>query len=94
MKTRTGNFPIGFIAGGLGRDAQDVIGWAKENELEVIDGIAPEQVKEAQAAGLRVGAISLPGTRNLLSADQAKRKDAFEGCAEYIRANAVIIRLG
>lgn len=90
MKTRTGNFPIGFIAGGLGRGAQDAIAWAKENELEVIDGIAPEQVKEAQAAGLRIGTLGLPGTRGLISADQPKRKDAVDACAEYIRANAAL----
>jgi len=88
MKTRTGNFPIGFLAGGLGRDAGNVIAWATENELEVIDGIAPEQVKDAQAAGLRIGTLNLPGTRGLLSADQAKRKDAIAACAEYVRANA------
>ena len=90
MKTRTGNFPIGFISGGLGRDAQDVIAWAKENELEVIDGIPPDQVKEAQEAGLRIGTLGLQGTRELLSADQAKRKAAVGACAEYIRANAAL----
>ncbi|MFC1714975.1 sugar phosphate isomerase/epimerase family protein [Candidatus Poribacteria bacterium] len=90
MKTRTGNFPIGFISGGLGRDAQNVIAWAKENDLEVIDGIPPDQVKEAQAAGLRIGTLGLRGTRELLSADQAKRKAAVGACAEYIRANAAL----
>ena len=90
MKTRTGNFPIGFISGGLGRDAQDVIAWAKENDLEVIDGIPPDQVKEAQEAGLRIGTLGLQGTRELLSADQAKRKAAVGACAEYIRANAAL----
>ncbi len=93
MKTRTGNFPIGFICGGLGSDAQDmegVIAWAKENELEVIDGVAPDQVKAVQAAGLRIGTIGLRGTRGLLSPDEAKRKDAISACAEYIRANAAL----
>ena len=88
MKTRTGNFPIGFIGGGLGRDAQDVIGWAKENRMEVIDGIAPGQVKEAQEAGLRIGSLGLQGGRGLISPDKGKRADAVAACAEYIRANA------
>ena len=37
MKTRTGNFPIGFLAGGLGRDAGDVVAWATENGLESVN---------------------------------------------------------
>ena len=90
MKTRTGDFPIGFISGGLGRDAQDVIGWAKENDMEVIDGIAPEQVKEAQEAGLRIGTLALRGGRSLISPDEAKRADAVDACSEYIRANAAL----
>jgi sugar phosphate isomerase/epimerase len=91
MKTRTGNFPIGFIRGGLGRDVQDIetiIAWMKENGLEVIDGTAPEQVKAFQAAGFRIGTLGLQGGRGLISADKAKRADAVAICAEYIRANA------
>jgi sugar phosphate isomerase/epimerase len=93
MKTRTGNLPIGYIRGGLGPDAQDmdfVIAWTRENDLEVIDGVAPDQVKAVQEAGIRIGTIGMRGTRELLSADQAKRKDAVNSCAEYIRANAAL----
>lgn len=93
MKTRTGNFPIGFIRGGLGPDAQDmegVIAWMKENELEVIDGVAPEQVKDVHEAGLRVGTIGMKGGRSLLSPDEAKRRDAVDTCTEYISANAAL----
>ena len=90
MKTRTGNFPIGFIAGGLGRGAEGVIDWAKENDLEVIDGVPPEQVKDVQDAGLHIGTIGLSGGRGLISADAAKRKDAVDTCNEYISANAAL----
>jgi len=93
MKTRTGNFPIGFISGGLGPDARDLeglIAWAKESDLEVIDGVAPEQVKAVQAAGLRVGTIGLQGSRGLISPDKDKRADAIAACAEYIRANTTL----
>lgn len=92
MKTRTGNYPIGFIRGGLGREAGDldtVIAWAKENDLEVIDGVAPEEVETVQAAGLRVGTINLKAGRNLISSDAAKRAEAIAVNSEYIRANAV-----
>jgi sugar phosphate isomerase/epimerase len=93
MKTRTGNFPIGFIAGGLGRGAEGVIEWAKENDLEVIDGIPPKQVKDAQGVGLRIGTLGLPGGRGIISADAAKRNDAVAACEEYIRANASLGQL-
>ncbi len=93
MKTRTGNLPIGFIRGGLGRDAGDmeeIIAWTKENDLEVIDGVAPDQVKAVQEAGLHVGTINMRAARGLISPDQAKRKDAVSACAEYVRANAAV----
>ena len=48
MKTRTGSYPIGFIRGGLGRDGPkgiaEVIAWTKEHDLEVLDGISPDEV--------------------------------------------------
>lgn len=95
MRTRTGGFPIGFIRGGLGRegpsDIADLIAWMKENDLEVVDGIAPEDASAVQAAGLRVGTIGLKQTKALLSADQGKRAEAVAVNAEYIRDNA---RLG
>jgi sugar phosphate isomerase/epimerase len=93
MKTRTGNLPIGYISGGLGPDAKDmdfVMSWTKENDLEVIDGVAPDQVKAFQEAGIRIGTIGMQGTRELLSADKDKRKAAVSACAEYIRANAAL----
>jgi len=91
MKTRTGNFPIGFIRGGLGPAGQDmkaVIAWTKENDLEVIDGIPPEQVKDFQSAGIKIGTIGLKASRELISPDKSKRADAIAINSEYIRANA------
>ena len=91
MKTRTGGFPIGFIRGGL-RDIKQidaVIAWAKEHDLEVIDGIAAEEIPAVQAAGLRIGTIDLPGWRELISADSGKRTEAVASKAEFIRNNAV-----
>jgi len=94
MKTRTGAFPIGFIKGGLGPEAQQdtgsVIAWAKENDLEVIDGVSPQEVKSVQGAGLRVGTIGLAQSRSLISADKAKRAEAVAASAEDIRANAAL----
>jgi sugar phosphate isomerase/epimerase len=90
MKTRTGGYPIGFIRGGL-RETQGidvVIAWAKEHDLEVIDGIAAEEVSVVRAAGLRVGTIDLPAWRDLISADAGKRTAAVADKVEYIRHNA------
>ncbi|MFQ5809238.1 MAG: TIM barrel protein, partial [Armatimonadota bacterium] len=94
MKTRTGAFPIGFIKGGLGPDAQadidSVIAWAKDNDLEVIDGASPEEVKSVQDAGLRIGTIGLLDMKALLSADKGKRSETVAANAELIRANAAL----
>lgn len=92
MKTRTGGYPIGFIRGGL-RYTQGidfVIAWAKEHDLEVIDGIAPDEVPAVQAAGLRVGTIDLPTPRDLISADAGKRAEAVAAKTEFIRHNAAL----
>ena len=91
MKTRTGNFPIGFMRGGLrseGPDLDAVIAWMQENGLEVIDGLAPAEVPTVQEAGLLIGTLDLPNPRALLSADAAQRSDAVAENAAYIRANA------
>ena len=80
MKTRTGNFPIGFrqVNTNWNRDIPSLIEWAVANKLEVIDLTTdPESALDAvSAAGLRIGSIDLPDNRGMISADPARRADA------------------
>ena len=92
MKTRTGNFRIGFRRGGSDwqKDLQELIAWAKENELEAID-VGKDgdiSVKPVNDAGLRVGSIDLKEWHGMISPDKAKRADAIAQNADYIRVCA------
>lgn len=92
MKTRTGNFPIGFRRGGTEwqKDLSSLIGWAKANELEVIDlgKDAVEAAPKVRTAGLRVGSIDLFETKGMIAADKGKRTEAIAANAEFIKACA------
>jgi len=92
MKTRTGNFPLGFRRGGSNwqRDLEGLIAWAKENELEAIDvgRDANLSAKQVIDAGLRVGTADLAEGNGMISPDKAKRADAIAKNADYIRACA------
>lgn len=89
MKTRTGNYPIGFRRGGgeWQKDLSSLITWMKQNELEVIDlGVDAEQTaKPVLDAGLRVGSINLVDARGMISPDKARRADAIAKNTQYIR---------
>ena len=92
MKTRTGNFPLGFRRGGTDwqKNLPSLIGWAKENALEVIDlgRDAVEGAPAARAAGLRVGSIDLFDNKNMISPDQGKRSAAIAANRDFIQACA------
>ena len=92
MKTRTGNFPIGFRRGGTDwqKDLPSLIGWAKENGLEVIDlgKDAVEAAPVVRAAGLRIGSIDFFDNKNMISSDKGKRSAAIAANSEFIKACA------
>ena len=92
MKTRTGNYPIGFRRGGgeWQADLGSLLTWAATNELEVIDlGADGDQtIPVVQRAGLRVGSVNLPNSRGMISADTGKRSEAVAQNAEYVGACA------
>lgn len=91
MKTRTGNFPIGFRRGGTDwqKDLDSLISWTQANELEVIDlgNDAIAAAPAVRAAGLRVGSIDL-FNRKMISADKAKRAEGVAEGTEFIKATA------
>ena len=92
MKTRTGNFPIGFRRGWSDwqKDTQGMIGWATQSGLEVVDigRDAPEVGRSIIDAGLRIGSVDLLEWEGMISADKAKRADAVAKNAEYVKACA------
>src|SRR5688572_9115940 len=92
MKTRTGGFPIGFRRGWSDwqKDTAGMIGWAKENRLEVVDvgRGAPEVGRSIIDAGLRIGSVDLLEWEGMISPDPAKRADAVAKNAEYIKTCA------
>ena len=90
MKTRTGNFPIGFrqVKSPWQRDLPSVLDWAIRNDLEVIDlnHSSAESVKDTAAAGLRIGSIDLPDHKGMIAADPGRRAAALARNSECIRA--------
>ncbi len=90
MKTRTGNFPIGFrqINAQWQRDIPALVEWTRASDLEVIDLTtgSPAAVKAVSDAGLRIGSIDLPDNRGMIAADPARRAQALARNSDCIRA--------
>ncbi len=92
MKTRTGNFPIGFRRGGGSwqKDLDRLIAWARENDLEVID-LGKDGDRLARSvieAGLRIGSVDLLEWQGMISPDKGRRAEAIAKNTDYIRACA------
>lgn len=89
MKTRTGQFSIGFRRGGTEwqKDIGSLIGWAKANDLSCIDlGRDADQVGQAVLdAGLRIGSVDLPNNKGMISPDSNTREQALAANADFIR---------
>ena len=88
MKTRTGNFPIGFRRGWTDwqKDIDSLITWTKQNGLEAIDlgkdaNVVGQKVLDA---GLRIGSVDLRDNKGMISPDRATREKAIEDNAEFI----------
>lgn len=92
MKTRTGQFSIGFRRGGTDwqKDIQSLIAWARSNDLDAIDlgKDAPESGKAVLDAGLRIGSVDLREWHGMISPDRNVRDRAIADNSEYIRTCA------
>ena len=90
MKTKTGNFPIGFRRMGFDwqEDLDALIAWTLENDLELIDlnGDADSSAKKVLDAGLQVGSVDFPEWQGMLSPDKSKRAAAVERNRDYVKA--------
>src|SRR5262245_19606282 len=89
MKTRTGNFPIGFrgVGGEWQKDLASLLGWAKENGLEAIDlgKDGYSSIKTVAEAGIRVGSVDLAEWQGMITADRARRIESIAQNMEYVR---------
>jgi sugar phosphate isomerase/epimerase len=84
---------IGFRIPGKAREVsfEELCRWsAEEAGFEAIDLSAPDarQAEAARAAGLEIGTIDLPGTRDLLSPDSATQQQGVNAACEAIAAVA------
>ena len=90
MRTRTGDFPIGFRRGNSSwqRDLPSLLEWAVQNDLEVIDltNSPADAVKVTASAGMRIGSIDLPDAKGMITADAGRRAEALAHNSNYIRA--------
>ena len=93
MKTRTGNYPIGFRYGGSEwqHNLSKLIEWAKASGLGVIDfGADGEQsAQKAVESGILVGSVDLLDWKNMICLDKDIRADAIARNRAYIEACAV-----
>ncbi len=95
FKTLTGNFPIGFRAGGSAwqKNLDDVIAFAKTNGFATLDvgSLPPDQVEKIFAAGLGIGSVDVPTPWEKLAAtDAGARHETVAKVAEYICSVAAL----
>ena len=94
MRTRTGDFRIGFRRGGSSwqRNLAGQAAWAKGAGFELIDlgQVTGESVQTVQQAGLEVVSVDLHDWSGLLNPDSAKRKDAIARNTAYIEEMAAL----
>src|SRR5262245_9556200 len=89
MRTRTGNFPIGFRRGWGDWQRGDVsrlARWAKQAGFTHLDlGWATAgDIQAVREAGLEIGSCDLLDFPNLLSSDPGKRRELLEKNLAYI----------
>src|SRR5687767_3810414 len=83
---------IGFRIPGRAKELgfEELCRWATSTGFQSIDLSTPdpEQINSARAAGLEIGTIDLPGTRDMISADPAKQSAGVEAARAAIAATA------
>lgn len=83
---------IGFRIPGKARELgfDQLCGWAARTGFGSVDlpSATAENTATARAAGLEIGTVDLPATRDLISADPAKQAAGAEACKKSIAAAA------
>jgi sugar phosphate isomerase/epimerase len=93
MKTRTGNFPIGFRRGWTDwqkKDTKALAKWAKENGFESIDlgKATKEEIDALHSQGIQLGSADLLDFSNIMASDEGKRRDVINQNVAYVKEAA------
>ena len=87
-QTRTGGFPIGFRRAWFDwqKDLGQLIHWAKDSGLQLIDvGGSADDAEAVAASGLKVGSVDLLQARGLITDSTADRDAFLKANEEHIR---------
>jgi sugar phosphate isomerase/epimerase len=94
MRTRTGNFRIGFRGGGSDwqKDLTKLAEWGKESGFELIDlgQVTAADVNKVKAAGLDVVSVDMHDWPGLCTSDDGKRKATIERNSAYFKEMAEV----
>jgi sugar phosphate isomerase/epimerase len=90
MRTRTGNFPIGFRRGWSDwqkGDLKNLAEWAKKNEFEAIDlgKVTVEDAGISRTSGLLLGSVDLLQFGEITCKDLGKRKEIIAANVAYVK---------
>ena len=93
MKTRTGNFPIGFRRGWLPWQKDNLAtlaSWTKETGFEHIDlgTVTADDATTLAAAGLRLGSVDLMNFGKIMQNDAGARKELIANNVAYVQQAA------
>ena len=93
LKTKTGDFPIGFRKGGSGWQTgiKSLIDWANANQFAFMDlgNDADQYISIAEKTNMEIGSVDLPYWNQLISANPETRKEAVEKANQYIETCSV-----
>jgi sugar phosphate isomerase/epimerase len=91
MRTRTGNFAIGFRKGRTDwqRDIGSLCSWAKTNGFESLDlnSASPADIASVIKSGLQLGTVDLIEIGKIADVDPGKRKALLEKNLAHIEAS-------
>ena len=93
MKTRTGNFPIGFRRGWSDwqkTNLKSLAVWAAQLGFEALDlgRAGSEEITVLKSNGLRLGSADLLDFGGIMATDAGKRKEAVARNSQYVKEAA------
>lgn len=92
--THTGSYPIGFRRGWADwqRDLPQLLAFARQHGFAFVDfgPIGPDELRQVQSAGVRVGSVDLKDWKDLLSPDRGQRRAAVQANIEHVHSAATM----
>jgi sugar phosphate isomerase/epimerase len=95
LKTRTGNFPIGFRRGWSDwqkKDLKSLAAWAAQSGFEALDlgRVGSEEMSVLKSTGLGIGSADLLDFGGIMATDAGKRRDAVARNSQYVKEAAAV----